>query len=180
MVGLIGLCVHRGFTHFSLINKSFQSPNQRIIRSPNHRTTPSTRWYPSAVLWAQAFASFAVWVAYGFIQARRARLLRTKFSAMPRRTRTLLGPILLLGGAATLLVGVGLAGLYGGIAGGQLVPWAWLTVTLAGLAFVHAQTMASLVMISLASETESPGIHGTSNARINDRNPDEAQTPASH
>lgn len=118
-----------------------------IHHSSFHRSVTST--LPD-VQWL----AFAIWIAYGVIQAKRWPVLRERMLAVPAARRKLLAPILMFSGAAGMLVGMSLIAQMGGIEVGQLKPWAWGAVTLLGLAFVHAQTMATLMIVSLIGEQE--------------------------
>lgn len=130
------------------------------------------------MLWIQALVSFALWIAYGVVLARLAPSMRKTFSGQSRRRRTVLGPVLMVLGAVLLLVGIGGIGALRGLGPTGLKPWAWLVLTVIGLGFVHAQSVASLLMISLATETEPAGTGGPSDGRINKKNSDEAKTAA--
>src|SRR2546423_7045437 len=99
-------------------------------------------------------ASCGAWLVYGFVQTRRAVKLRATMSAMSRAKRTILGPALLVLGAVLLLGGVALTASVHGLQDGSLTPLAWIIITATGLAFVHAQVLASLMMVSLATENE--------------------------
>ena len=130
------------------------------------------------MLWAQAGASFAVWVAFGVFQARRTQGMRGKLAQMSRRARVSLGPLLMLAGAVVLLGGVFLLGAFHGLQNGQLALWAWLAITILGLIFVQAQSLAALMIASVAIGDEPAGSAGASDGRITDRKSDEVHNPA--
>lgn len=99
------------------------------------------------MLWMQAGASFIVWVAVGLWGARRFADL------IPNRSRWL-GTVLMVLGAVVML-----AALYGMSRGkplvsGELVPWAWATVTFAGTIFVTLQALGCLLTLRAVSFRE--------------------------
>jgi hypothetical protein len=122
------------------------------------------------MLVAQVGASFAIWILSGWLLARRAARRRPALSKYSRKGRVALGPALLIWAVAALPVGAGLVGKVQGINDGVLTFWGWLIVAITGLFFVLAQTLAALVMVSIATENESPGSLEPSDGRINDRN----------
>lgn len=126
----------------------------------------------------QAFVSFLIWILYGSLQARRAPALRPRLAALSRSRRALLGPVLMIGGASALLGAIAIVSAFNGLSPTGLKLWAWAIVTLAGLVFVHAQSLAAVMMVSLATETEPTGSGRASEGRITDRNSDEAKTPS--
>lgn len=93
-------------------------------------------------------AAFAIWVAYGFLLRRRqGRWLALAQGLSPRKvwSRSLGW---LLGGsgiALGLLVAVGAGG---GVRDGRLVPWGMLVSVIAGLVFVHGQTVAAVIILT--------------------------------
>lgn len=130
------------------------------------------------MFWTQALISFAVWIAYGVVMSRLYAKRRPKVVNGSRRKRTLLGPVLMLVGAVMLLSGIFALYETHGIGPNGMTSWAWIWLTTFGLLFVQIQVLASLVMVSLATETEPPGTGHTSDGRIKSNNSDEAQTAA--
>ena len=124
----------------------------------------------------QASISFAVWILYGILLARRASRPEAKLKKLSRHSRAVLGPLLMMGGGAVLLGAIALVATLHGIGGNSLTIWAWLVITAGGLAFIHMQSRAALLMVSLAIESEPTGGGQASEGRITDRNSDEAKT----
>jgi hypothetical protein len=68
---------------------------------------------------------------------------------MPRGTRAVSGAVFMLLGAGVLfgtLIGTHSTG---GFTSGGMTPLAWIAIALSGLLFVHAQTMAMAMLITL-------------------------------
>lgn len=102
------------------------------------------------MLWAQGLVSFVVWILYGVFQTRRLAQVRAAVERVPRSRRGCLGALILLVAAGTLFGGlIGITAM-GGFAGGGMTALGWLLVTLLGLGFVHAQTMAVAMLATLA------------------------------
>ena len=129
------------------------------------------------MLWGQAFASFVAWLIYGALLARRAPETRVRYGALSRKRRAVLGPVLMIVAAGVMLGGVAIVGLFQGIRNHSLVGWAWLVLTLMGIAFVHIQSTSALMMISLSTDNEPSRTAQTSDGR-NGNNADESQTAA--
>ncbi len=120
------------------------------------------------MLIGQVALSFAIWILFGWMQSRRTAKWRTVLGSMSRKTRTALGPLLMLAGAVALLGGGMIVFAIHGLSHDSLTLGGWLTVTLVGLIFVGCQMVAALLMFSLA--TEAAGSQQPSDQRINDRN----------
>ena len=135
--------------------------------------------YPQPVLWIQGLASFCLWLAAGYVQARRAPAERVRLAGLGRSARVALGPVLMVVGAAFMLGALWFTALDHGLTTNGLAVWAWILITGAGTTFILAQSMAALMMISLASETEPAGGRQASEGRITDRNSDEVTNPSS-
>jgi hypothetical protein len=103
--------------------------------------------YP--VIWLQGGIAFAVWIAYGVFQNRRSDAIRAQVDSIPRSRRGLLAAALFVVAAMVLLGGLGLVLQRGGFTPQGMTPLAWGIVTLLGLAFVHAQTMATAMLVTL-------------------------------
>lgn len=94
-----------------------------------------------------AFAAFALWLAYGIWQWRRSMQLYDKLADIPVRKRTVNATLLLLGS------GVALVAVFYFIQQASpkvIPPWGWAVLIVAGLGFVHAQTLAAAMIISTA------------------------------
>ena len=91
-------------------------------------------------------AVFLVWVLYGVVQWRRSGKILHRLTQMPRRKRVAIASGCLFGGAVFML-----AALYAIFFVAKLQGFALAAATaLVGLAFVHAQTMAAAMLVSLA------------------------------
>lgn len=101
------------------------------------------------MIWLQAGACFVLWVGYGFWMRRSADRLRARMHGMGRRARALLGSVGLLFGLALLAAGLYFVWALGGLGPDGLRPWAWVTVGLVGLAFVHLQLLGTAAMVTL-------------------------------
>lgn len=71
---------------------------------------------------------------------------------MPRTMRGILGAALFLVGAMVLIGGLAIILHLGGFGEEGMTMGAWLAVTLLGLAFVHAQTMGTAMLVTLIQE----------------------------
>jgi hypothetical protein len=101
------------------------------------------------VIWLQALICFGIWITYGVIQSRRSAQIRTQFTQMSRGARSRNGAFLMLGGGALLFGCLILCYVTGGLTPNGFKVWAWLLFAICGLAFVHAQTMAMAMLVSL-------------------------------
>ncbi|MEX2244606.1 MAG: hypothetical protein WD716_12250 [Fimbriimonadaceae bacterium] len=101
------------------------------------------------MIWLLAGLCFVLWVGYGFWMRRSADRLRAKMHGMGRRARALLGSAGLLFGLALLAAGLYFVWALGGLGPDGLLPWAWVTVGLVGLAFVHIQLLGTAAMVTL-------------------------------
>jgi len=99
------------------------------------------------VVWAQACVSFVVWCLAGVWIARR--MLKADQAPHPA-----VGAFALIGGALLLVAGLVGVGTAHGLVAGSLVPWAWLAVTLLGVAFVALQAWGALAIASRAFRRE--------------------------
>jgi hypothetical protein len=97
---------------------------------------------------------------------------------MSRSKRTVLGPVLMIVGAIFLLGGVALTASIHGLSGGSLTPIGWLIITAVGFLFVHAQMIASLMMVSVAAQNEPAGSPQASDGRITNGKSNEPKTTA--
>jgi hypothetical protein len=104
------------------------------------------------MVWLQAGVCFVIWVAYGLWLRRSSERLRARFCTMGRTSRTLLGSVGLVGGLGVLAGGLYLVSRGGGLGTSGLEPWAWATVALLGLGFVHLQVLGAAAMVSLVLE----------------------------
>jgi hypothetical protein len=109
--------------------------------------------YSLPMIWVQALVCFAIWIGYGFVQSRRSQEIRAKLSALPRSRRVMSGAVLMLFGAATLFGVLMLVQIMGGLTQSGLTFLSWVLVAAGGLAFVHAQTMAMAMLITLVYDS---------------------------
>lgn len=105
------------------------------------------------MIWLQAITCFGLWIAYGVVQARRSPRIRARLEAMSRGKKTAMGAILMLSGALVFFLTLLGSYVLHGITPNGMTPLTWIAVALGGLAFVHAQTMAMAMMVSLVHET---------------------------
>ena len=104
------------------------------------------------MLWVQGGFSFLLWVGYGIFQSQRSESIRAFVGAIPRVRRGVLGASLFLVGAMVLLGGLAITLSLGGFTSSAMTPLGWVTITALGLAFVHAQTMGTAMLVSLVQE----------------------------
>jgi|SRR5579885_24393 len=123
-------------------------------------------------------ACVAIWMFYGFLQARRAASIRVQMARIDQKARFAMGPVIMVAGAVVLLFGIGFVALIHGLQNGSLTPPGWVIVTLVGLAFVHSQVLAAMMILSAATQSEPAGSGDASDGRINDRNSNEPKNPA--
>ena len=105
------------------------------------------------MFWAQGLFCFLLWIGYGVVQSRRTDMIREKVGGMSRGARGGLGAALMVLGAMVLLGGGLLIEQAGGFTKTGMTPLGWLIVAAIGLLFVHAQTMAFSMLLSLVQET---------------------------
>ena len=114
---------------------------------------PGVTWSKiRTVVWLQGGFSFLIWIGYGVIQSRRSISIREKVDGMGRSLRGLVGAALFLVGAMVLIGGLGIILQAGGFTPAGLTLAAWIASTVLGLAFVHAQTMGTAMLVSLIHE----------------------------
>lgn len=125
------------------------------------------------MIWQQAALSFLIWLLYGFLLRRRSEELRARLRAASRTSKVLLGSVGFIGGAVLLLGGLWGIAAAGGVVQGSLTIWAWASVTLLGLVFVHTQVLGAAAMITLIQESETAPPSGASDkGRPTERSPD--------
>jgi hypothetical protein len=107
----------------------------------------------------QVGIAFALWVGYGVYLRRHSDALREKIRGYSRGVKVAFGSVGFFVSATVMLGSLVLISRNGGLQNGQLLPWAWLLMGVAGLVFVHLQVMAAASMISLVlePETKAPG-----------------------
>ncbi len=123
------------------------------------------------MIWIQGGASFLLWIGYGYLQSRRSAAIRRQVGQIPRSRRGILGAALFLVGMMVLFGGLGLVLRQGGFTANGMTPAGWIVVTLLGLAFVHAQTMGTALLVSMiqrdvTNEVESASINRAPGDRI--------------
>jgi len=74
-------------------------------------------------------------------------------AGIPRNRRAALGAVAMLLGATVLFGAMILAQVIGGFTRNGMTPLTWLMIAAGGLAFVHAQTMAMAMLVSLVDES---------------------------
>ena len=103
------------------------------------------------VFWTQALLAFLVWIAVGTVIARRGKSVRQWAArrgrnAAPIAMGGLLAAVLILFGSMSALAKAG------GFGGTTMSPPVWFVVTLAGGAFIGAQTAATIVLAAIARQ----------------------------
>ncbi len=99
---------------------------------------------------------FAVWIAYGIFQWRRSHILLPRLLTIPREKRPLRATLWLFGSAVFLLAALYATFLVGGFPKEGMTPAAWVICLITGLIFVHGQTMAGALLVSMAVTPSSP------------------------
>ena len=100
----------------------------------------------------QSLVCFVFWVAYAVAQTRRSTAIRTWAFAIPRTRRGLMAAALFLVPSGLLLCLLLTIAAQHGIKPDGMQPWAWLVILVGGLGYVHAQTLATALLVSLAHE----------------------------
>ena len=112
------------------------------------------------MIWIQGLACFTVWISYGYIRSRNSEQLRDRLAKMSRQRKALAGAGLMLLGATILFATLAVSYATGGFTSRGMTLPTWLLVTVAGLAFVHAQMMAMAMLVALMLDgvvTSPPG-----------------------
>jgi hypothetical protein len=150
-------------------------PKTWIITAARSRILPSLRRYSRNVIWVQALSCFALWIVYGVFQSKRSDAIRARISRLSRTARAWLGALLMVGGAVIMIAAGLLMESLKGFTPKGMTMTGWLVIAAAGLAFVHAQTMAFAMLVSLAYDSVTNGPRPPSDQR-NDKgtNQDEA------
>jgi hypothetical protein len=101
------------------------------------------------MFWIQGLVCFVLWIGYGFVQSRRSGQIRENLQKLSRKTRALSGAALMLLGAGVLFGALIGNHALGGFTPTGMTPLSWICIALAGLLFVHAQTMAMAMLVTL-------------------------------
>jgi hypothetical protein len=104
------------------------------------------------MIWVQGLVCLAIWIGYGVFQTRRSTTLRAQLLAIPRSARGIRGAVLMLLGAAILMASLMLANSLGGFTDNGMTPLTWVGIAIAGLAFVHGQTMAMAILVTMVTD----------------------------
>lgn len=104
------------------------------------------------MIWIQGLVCLVLWIGYGVVQSRRSNELRDKLNAIPRSARGLRGALLMLVGAAILFAALLIAHSLGGFTENGMTPLTWVAIAIAGFAFVHGQTMAMAILVTLVTD----------------------------
>lgn len=130
------------------------------------------------MFWAQALVSFGLWVAYGIVQARRASQIRLWAKQVSPTLRGLWAAGLFLGGAGIMFGALFSLAARKGITNQGIAMWGWAMLSLAGLVFVHAQTLAMALLVVSAQEAVTQGRASASeNTELQGISSDEAPSP---
>jgi drug/metabolite transporter (DMT)-like permease len=104
------------------------------------------------MIWLQGIGCFLIWALYGIARTRRSHRVRNWARTVP------IGQRGALAGALFVLPAVGLAALIFTIAqhhwlgSSGLQPFAWVAIVCVGLGYVHCQTLATALLVSIAEE----------------------------
>jgi hypothetical protein len=120
------------------------------------------RRYIPGVFAIQCLLLLAAWIGYGILQWRRSDRIRQRVLEISRTTRVWLAIVALFGSGAAMILGLFIVQESGGSTGDHLRWWAWLTIAVLGLGFVHAQSLAGAMMVSLIQEAVTSPDGGTS------------------
>jgi len=101
----------------------------------------------------QSAIAFLIWVAYGYYQSRRPEQVRRISERIKREYRGPVAALLLMAAVAALFLGLNLVVLAGGFKSDGLAIWAWVAVVAIGLMFVHLQTLALALIVSVVQES---------------------------
>jgi len=112
------------------------------------------------------------WIAYGVLQSRRTLTIREWTRSVPRTRRGLMAAGLMLGSIAPVFVVLTLALQYGGFGNNGMTPLVWLGVGLFGLIFVHGQTLATALLVTMAHESVTAERLETSTRKVLQENDD--------
>ena len=130
------------------------------------------------MFWAQALLSFGLWVAYGVVQARRASRIRAWARQVSPALRGLWAAGLFLGGAGVMFGSLFSLAARNGITPLGIAGWGWIVLSLAGLVFVHAQTLAMALLVVSAQEAVTQGrAPASENSELQGIPSDEASSP---
>ena len=114
------------------------------------------------MIWAQGLVCFAIWIGYGVLQSRRSAQIRDRILTIPRSNRVASGVLHMLIGGLIMFASFFGAVMWGGFTPSGMNPITWLVLGIAGLAFVHAQTMSMAMLVSLVQDGVTSGASGPS------------------
>lgn len=90
-----------------------------------------------------------LWLIYGIWQWRRGHALLARMQGIAPTKRQIWGTTLIFGSTALLLIALALLSALGN--GSQSISWwQWIAVAVAGLGFVHCQSTAAAMLLSLS------------------------------
>lgn len=114
------------------------------------------------MFWLGATVCFAMWIAYGLSLSRKSAAIRARLESISRSQRIVLGIVLLVGSLAALFAILGVLLVSGSLASTSVPIWLWPIVALIGVGFVHAQTMGTAMLVTLAQPSVTRTNDGTS------------------
>jgi hypothetical protein len=97
---------------------------------------------------------------------------------VPRTNRGLLAAALMLGSLVPVFLVLNLALQHGGFGDNGMTPVVWLGVGAFGLVFVHGQTLATALLVTMAQESVTAGRLQASSIQVNQEN-DDHEAPSS-
>lgn len=101
------------------------------------------------MIWLQGLACFALWVGYGIFKSRSSNDLRARLAKIPRQRKALAGAGYMILGAAILFAALMASHALGGFTPNGMTLPTWGIISITGLAFVHAQTMAMAMLVAM-------------------------------
>jgi len=105
------------------------------------------------VIWLQGGTCFILWIAYGVLQTRRSASIRQWAVSVSRSRRSLLAAALMIGSILPVFAVLTLALQFHGFGNNGMAIGVWLGVSFFGLLFVHGQTLATALLVTVAQES---------------------------
>jgi len=114
------------------------------------------------MIWVQGGVCFLLWVGYGVYQTRRSDAVRRWAIGVPKTRRALLSAALMLSSTGIVFACLIAALKNGGFGNNGMTLVVWLGVALLGLLFVHAQTLATALLVLAAHQAVTDSRSGSS------------------
>jgi hypothetical protein len=114
------------------------------------------------VVWVQAGVCFVAWVAYGWWLRGKTDGWLARLSPWSPKSCACVGSLGLVAGGLMALVALSFVAWAGGIKEGALSLWAWVAVLATGFAFVWAQSVSAVCLVSSSLRRETSAERGPS------------------